>query len=71
MLHLSFQVGRRLRIQRTFKSSDGKQFVRTEYVKNQAVIDAYLRFNKDKNIRCYILSRLPLRQFVKESVNLT
>lgn len=45
------QVGRRLRIRRTFKTTDGKEFVRIEVVKNQAVIDAYLKFNKDKNVK--------------------
>ena len=50
-IFLHLQVGRRLRIQRTFKTSDGKQFVRIEVVKNQAVIDAYLKLNKDKNVK--------------------
>lgn len=50
-LFLDFQVGRRLSIKRTFKTADGKQFIRIEVVKNQAVIDAYLKFNKDKSIK--------------------
>ncbi|XP_068717944.1 transcription initiation factor TFIID subunit 1-like isoform X1 [Montipora capricornis] len=52
----SSMVGRRLRIQRTFKTADGKQFVRIEVVKNQAVIDAYLKFNKDKNVKAQFAS---------------
>ena len=51
MCFFFLQVGRRLRIRRTFKTSDGKEFVRIEVVKNQAVIDAYLKFNKDKNVK--------------------
>ncbi|XP_074620092.1 transcription initiation factor TFIID subunit 1-like isoform X2 [Acropora palmata] len=54
--HESSMVGRRLRIKRTFKTADGKQFVRIEVVKNQAVIDAYLKFNKDKNVKAQFAS---------------
>ena len=54
---LFYQAGRRLRIRRTFKTTDGKEFVRIEVVKNQAVIDAYLKFNKDKNVKyCAIVN---------------
>ena len=43
------QAGRRLLIQRTFRTPEGREYARTEVVKNQAVIDAYLRVvNKDK-----------------------
>ena len=51
-----FKVGRRLRIRRTFKTADGKEFVRIEVVKNQAVIDAYLKLNKDKSVKYLIIS---------------
>lgn len=54
--HESSMVGRRLRIKRTFKTADGKQFIRIEVVKNQAVIDAYLKFNKDKNVKAQFAS---------------
>ncbi|KAK2556002.1 Transcription initiation factor TFIID subunit 1 [Acropora cervicornis] len=65
----NLQVGRRLRIKRTFKTADGKQFVRIEVVKNQAVIDAYLKFNKDKNVKTNELKRKSLvLRFPKESV---
>jgi len=44
-------VGRRLVIHRTFKEG-GREFVRTETVKNQFVIDAYLRIvTREKNYR--------------------
>eukprot|EP00794_Sanderia_malayensis_P006794 gene6794-7559_t len=47
----SSMVGRRLLIHRTFNES-GQQYSRTEVVKNQAVIDAYLRIvTRDKNYR--------------------
>lgn len=49
---LIFQAGRRLLIQRTFKDEEGRQYTRTEVVKNQPVIDAYLKYiTKDKNYR--------------------
>ncbi|CAB3979442.1 transcription initiation factor TFIID subunit 1 isoform X2 [Paramuricea clavata] len=45
-------AGRRLLIQRTFKDEEGRQYTRTEVVKNQPVIDAYLKYiTKDKNYR--------------------
>ena len=40
-------VGRRLLIKRTYRK-DGKEFVRQEIVKNAAVIDAYVKINKEK-----------------------
>ncbi|CAH3126773.1 unnamed protein product [Porites lobata] len=52
----SSMVGRRLRIRRTFKTADGKEFVRIEVVKNQAVIDAYLKLNKDKSVKAQFAS---------------
>lgn len=52
----SSMVGRRLRIRRTFKTPDGKEFVRIEVVKNQAVIDAYLKLNKDKSVKAQFAS---------------
>ncbi|XP_031550015.1 transcription initiation factor TFIID subunit 1-like isoform X2 [Actinia tenebrosa] len=57
MSYESSNVGRKLVIQRVFKSHEGREFVRREVVKNQAVIDAYLRIvNKDKNIRAQFAS---------------
>lgn len=48
------QPGRRLLIHRTFNEG-GQQYSRTEVVKNQAVIDSYLRIvTRDKNYR-YVL----------------
>ena len=58
------QVGRRLRIRRTFKTTDGKEFVRIEVVKNQSVIDAYLKFNKDKNVKYCIFVNYFVRNCV-------
>ncbi|XP_048585830.1 transcription initiation factor TFIID subunit 1 isoform X2 [Nematostella vectensis] len=53
----SSNVGRKLVIQRVFKTHEGQDFTRREVVKNQAVIDAYLRIvNKDKNIRAQFAS---------------
>ncbi len=39
----SLQVGKRLLISRTFCDEEGREYVRHEVVKNQAVIDAYIR----------------------------
>ncbi|XP_046853130.1 transcription initiation factor TFIID subunit 1-like isoform X2 [Xenia sp. Carnegie-2017] len=51
-LESSTMTGRRLLIQRTFKDEEGRQYTRTEVVKNQPVIDAYLKYiTKDKNYR--------------------
>lgn len=48
---ISFQAGRRLVIHRTFKEGE-REFVRTETVKNQFVIDAYVRIvTREKNYR--------------------
>lgn len=53
------QAGRRLLIQRTFKDEEGRQYTRTEVVKNQPVIDAYLKYiTKDKNYRYVVKSYL-------------
>ena len=46
--------GRRLLISRTFRDEGGREYVRHEVVKNQGVIDAYVRImsgSKDKDIR--------------------
>ncbi|KAI6651645.1 Transcription initiation factor TFIID subunit 1 isoform X9 [Oopsacas minuta] len=40
-------VGRRLLIKRTYRK-DGREYVRQEIVKNAAVIDAYVKINKEK-----------------------
>ena len=49
---VTLQAGRRLLIHRTFKDEEGRQYTRTEVVKNQPVIDAYLKYTtKDKNYR--------------------
>uniref|UniRef100_A0A1X7TS07 Bromo domain-containing protein n=1 Tax=Amphimedon queenslandica TaxID=400682 RepID=A0A1X7TS07_AMPQE len=51
---LSFSSGRRLLISRTFRDEGGREYVRHEVVKNQGVIDAYVRImsrSKDKDIR--------------------
>ena len=54
-----FQPGRRLLIHRTFNEG-GQQYSRTEVVKNQAVIDSYLRIvTRDKNYRL-VLSKIPM-----------
>ena len=47
-------TGRRLVISRTFRDEGGREYVRHEVVKNQGVIDAYVRImsgSKDKDIR--------------------
>merc|ERR1739842_4129 len=43
--------GRILRITRTFKTPDGKEYTRTELVRKTAVIDTYvkIRTSKDEN----------------------
>ena len=50
----SSMSGRRLVISRTFRDEGGREYVRHEVVKNQGVIDAYVRImsgSKDKDIR--------------------
>ncbi|KAI8483835.1 Transcription initiation factor TFIID subunit 1 [Branchiostoma belcheri] len=44
-------TGRRLKIYRTFKDEDGKEYVRTETVRKPSVIDTYVRIRttKDEN----------------------
>ena len=54
VLSFSSFSGRRLVISRTFKDEGGREYVRHEVVKNQGVIDAYVRImsgSKDKDIR--------------------
>ena len=47
-------TGRRLVISRTFRDEGGREYVRHEVVKNQAVIDAYVRImsgSREKDMR--------------------
>lgn len=47
-------TGRRLVISRTFRDDSGREYVRHEVVKNQAVIDAYVRImsgSREKDMR--------------------
>ena len=47
-------TGRHLVISRTFRDEEGREYVRHEVVKNQAVIDAYVHIvggSKDKDVR--------------------
>ena len=41
--------GRLLRITRTFKTSDGKEYTRTEIVRKSAVIDTYVKIRTSKD----------------------
>nr|XP_054754406.1 transcription initiation factor TFIID subunit 1-like [Lytechinus pictus] len=41
--------GRRLKIHRTFKGEDGKEYVRVETVRRQEVIDTYVRIRQTKD----------------------
>ncbi|XP_073717221.1 transcription initiation factor TFIID subunit 1 isoform X2 [Misgurnus anguillicaudatus] len=45
----SSATGRRLKIYRTFRDEDGKEYVRCETVRKPAVIDAYLRIRNTKD----------------------
>uniref|UniRef100_A0A8B9L4G4 Transcription initiation factor TFIID subunit 1 n=1 Tax=Astyanax mexicanus TaxID=7994 RepID=A0A8B9L4G4_ASTMX len=45
----SSATGRRLKIYRTFRDEDGKEYVRCETVRKPAVIDAYLRIRTTKD----------------------
>lgn len=45
----SSATGRRLKIYRTFRDEDGKDYVRCETVRKPAVIDAYLRIRNTKD----------------------
>ncbi|TTQ87860.1 Transcription initiation factor TFIID subunit 1 [Bagarius yarrelli] len=45
----SSATGRRLKIYRTFRDEDGKEYVRCETVRKPAVIDAYLRIRSTKD----------------------
>ena len=55
VLSTSSVSGRRLVISRTFKDEDGREYTRHEVVKNQGVIDAYVRImsgsKHDKDVR--------------------
>lgn len=42
-------AGRLLRITRTFKTSDGKEYTRTETVRKSAVIDTYVKIRTSKD----------------------
>lgn len=42
-------AGRLLRITRTFKTSDGKEYTRTEIVRKTAVIDTYVKIRTSKD----------------------
>lgn len=56
---ISPQVGRRLVISRTFCDDEGREYVRHEVVKNQAVIDAYIRLMQQssgsKDVRYHVV----------------
>ena len=41
--------GRRLKIYRTFKNAEGKEYVRVEIVRKPAVIDTYIRIRTTKD----------------------
>ena len=43
------QFGRRLLISRTFCDEEGREYVRHEVVKNQAVIDGYIRLKTSRS----------------------
>lgn len=45
----SSATGKRLKIYRTFKDEDGKEYVRCETVRKASVIDAYLRIRTTKD----------------------
>uniref|UniRef100_A0A3Q3GWW7 Transcription initiation factor TFIID subunit n=1 Tax=Labrus bergylta TaxID=56723 RepID=A0A3Q3GWW7_9LABR len=45
----SSATGRRLKIYRTFRDEDGKEYVRCETVRKASVIDAYLRIRQTKD----------------------
>lgn len=45
----SSATGRRLKIYRTFRDEDGKEYVRCETVRKAAVIDAYVRIRTTKD----------------------
>lgn len=45
----SSATGRRLKIYRTFRDEDGKEYVRCETVRKAAVIDAYTRIRTTKD----------------------
>ena len=47
---ISFQVGNKLVISRTFNTDD-REFVRTEVVTNPAVIDAYMKIAGNKQLK--------------------
>lgn len=42
-------IGRVLKIIRTFKNTDGKEYTRVEYVRKPAVIDAYVKIRTTKD----------------------
>lgn len=45
----SSATGRRLKIYRTFRDEDGKEYVRCETVRKPSVIDAYCRIRTTKD----------------------
>lgn len=45
----SSATGRRLKIYRTFRDEDGKEYVRCETVRKASVIDAYTRIRTTKD----------------------
>ena len=45
----SSATGRRLKIYRTFRDEDGKEYVRCETVRKPSVIDAYTRIRTTKD----------------------
>ncbi|XP_023247191.1 transcription initiation factor TFIID subunit 1 [Copidosoma floridanum] len=48
-LNYNSQPGRVLKIHRTFRDADGKEFTRVEYVRKPAVIDIYLKIRNQKD----------------------
>ena len=46
---LNSSAGRRLKIYRTFRDEDGKEYVRCETVRKASVIDAYTRIRTTKD----------------------
>ena len=48
-LNLSFSKGRLLKIYRTFRTPDGKEYVRIETVRKPAVIEAYVKIRETKD----------------------
>lgn len=46
---LFYPVGRVLKIYRTFRDTEGREYTRMEVVRKQAVIDAYVKIRKTKD----------------------